>query len=508
MIAQIAQRENRVVWSQLDRGRLLAETAGAEVHLAWYDGQEVVMKRLRNMVVGGARRAVEVVTLQRLPMHPNVVPFVGSCEDAGGRVVIVTVYQPGGSLKDVIAAEARPPHSGTSTSRALAIARGLQHLHAHSVLHRDLKSANVLLDAEGVCRLVDFGSAATLRDATLTGAVGTPAWMSPECLNSERYGAASDVYSLGIVLWELFSGEVPFAELPGPMQVMLRVVNGQRPIIDPAWPPFLCDMLPNMWEKNPEQRPSLLAVIGVLEADRHPMREDSCRLSLQKSASDTNWILYFGTAFRIQFPKTATIREVRDAVVEEAGWDTRQIVRVGISDCEWQDGDPDLALADFVGAKSGLCHLECQTGFFTPDERDEVDKTIALCLKLPHWHRRDETVSFRAHGNMTYAQLCRLALAAASLPLEAGEGAFLAAYPPDARLHKLFDAEWAEVYGRREAHLASELCSTLTWKSNAFTTRDPLLGSALLDVAVVRYEGHFHPGTYHKSFPFSYHFRP
>ena len=471
------------------------------------------MKRLRNKVVGGARRAVEVAILQRLPVHPNVVPFVGSCEDAEGRACIVTVYQPGGSLKDVIAAEARPPQLGISKFRALSIARGLQHLHAHSVLHRDLKSANVLLDAEGVCRLVDFGSAATLRDATLTGAVGTPAWMSPECLQSERYGASSDVYSLGIVLWELLSGEVPFAEMPGPMQVMLRVVQGGRPSIDPAWPPFLRDLLPAMWAHEPVQRPSLLEVIGVLEENRIPMREDSCRISLCRDGDVSrnpsgNWILHFGTAFSVRFPETATIREVRDVVVVEAGWDTRQAVRVRIHRCTWQDGELDLTLEDFVGENTGNCSFECQTGFFTQDERDVVDKTMALCLKLPHWHRRDETVSFRAHGNLTYAQLCRLALAAASLPLEAGGGAFLTAYPPDARLHELFDAEWEKGYDSRKAHLPSELCATLTWTSHAYAASDPSLDSAVLGVAVVRCEGDSHLGTYQKSSPFLYYFRP
>jgi len=500
MIAQVAARERRVVWSHLDRGRLLAETAGAEVHRATYDGQEVVMKRLRSEVVGGARRAVEVVMLQRLPVHPNVVPFVGSCEDAEGRPVIVTLYQSGGSLKDALAAENGRPDVGTATSRAFSIARGLQHLHAHSVLHRDLKSANVLLDTEGVCRLVDFGSAATLRDATLTGAVGTPAWISPECLQNQRYGAASDVYSLGVVLWELFSGKLPFAEMLGPMQVMLHVAQGGRLTIDPAWPRFLRDMLPAVWALEPAHRPALEEVIVVLEENlRIDLRVDTTGGLVLFSDGKFHYRMP-GRSTSVEFPPNVTVREFHNSVVREmeatTGWDARQEVRLRCFSKEWQDGDPDVTLSEFGHDGGGKFHVDFRTGFFAPDER-RAEVKIELCLKLPYWLRRYETVTVRAHGNMTCAELCRLALASAPIPLDAEEGSFLDTFtcnwdpeassdkvvhvtPPE-RLHEIFDRK-----------LPSELGLTLlTWTSDAYAMSAPQQGGDLLDVVVV-----FHGARY------------
>ena len=127
----------------LEPGRLLAENAGAEVRLATYHGQSVAMKVLRSEREGGARLASEVVLLLRLPKHPNVVTFVSSFQDSEGRPVIVTVYQPLGCLRDAIDAEPCPLDVDTATSRALAIARGLHHLHAHSILHRDPEREHV-----------------------------------------------------------------------------------------------------------------------------------------------------------------------------------------------------------------------------------------------------------------------------------------------------------------------------------------------------------------------------
>ena len=495
----------------LEPGRLLAENAGAEVRLATYHGQSVAMKVLRSEREGGARLASEVVLLLRLPKHPNVVTFVSSFQDSEGRPVIVTVYQPLGCLRDAIDAEPCPLDVDTATSRALAIARGLHHLHAHSILHRDLKSANVLLGANGECRLV-VGSAATLQDASLPRTVGTHAWTSPEChadAATERYCVATDVYSLGVVLWELFSGELPFAEMGELEGLKTHVVQGGRPSIDPDWPRFLRLMLPAMWAPEPVQRPPLDDVIGVLGENVRPalLQQDGIVVSIKpggpqkfvchQPASSTS------RATKIEFPRNTTVQEFHDKLVRELGltrgWDAQQVVYLRCFERRWQDGDPDLKLTKFFDG-AGKMHVqvvqvEFRTGFLAPDERHTALR-IELCLKLPSWLRRYETVWVSAHGNMTYADLCRLALAAAPIPLDAEKGSFpdIMTYTRPSRVYpvgSLHGRQVCKVHRLGPLHemfkttLPRQLHLLLTWTSDAYAVSDPPLGSDKLELVVL-----------------------
>src|SRR5262245_50777111 len=97
---------------------------------------------------------------------------------------------------------------------ALEVARGLEEIHAHGIVHRDLKPANILLGRAGEAKIGDFGIALDARGATLTQtgqSLGTPLYMSPEQLRGARVDARSDLFSLGVVLYEMLTGRAPFA---------------------------------------------------------------------------------------------------------------------------------------------------------------------------------------------------------------------------------------------------------------------------------------------------------
>ncbi len=173
------------------------------------------------------REAHAAATIQ----HPNVCPVyeVGQHE---GRYYLTMAYVEGASLADWLRESAQVPVS-TALGIVEKLAGGLQAAHDAGVLHRDLKPGNILIDRGGEPYLIDFGMARRLdRDETLltvSGVVaGTPAYMAPEQINGhdEQIGPATDIYSLGIILYELLSGSIPFT---GNLATMLGSIVASRP---------------------------------------------------------------------------------------------------------------------------------------------------------------------------------------------------------------------------------------------------------------------------------------
>lgn len=120
------------------------------------------------------------------------------------------------------------------------IASGIQYLHSDApvtVIHRDLKSSNVVITAENVCKLCDFGTSKSVQQSTHRSLAGTFAWMSPEMLRSEVVTTASDIYSFGVVLWELVTRQIPFKGLED-FTIMYQVAQNHVRLPIPESCPF------------------------------------------------------------------------------------------------------------------------------------------------------------------------------------------------------------------------------------------------------------------------------
>jgi serine/threonine-protein kinase len=143
--------------------------------------------------------------------HPHIVGVIDAGEDEG-RPYIVFEYVEGETLKDRIRRMGRLPID-ESLAYAIEIARALGSAHAHDIVHRDVKPQNVLLDTEGSAKVTDFGIARSLRDDGLTAdgrVLGTTDYVSPEQALGHDVDGQSDIYSLGVVLFEMLTGDVPF----------------------------------------------------------------------------------------------------------------------------------------------------------------------------------------------------------------------------------------------------------------------------------------------------------
>src|SRR5215210_1115826 len=144
--------------------------------------------------------------------HPNVVTVIDRGED-GGRQYIVFEYVDGESLKALVERKGALPVR-RALDLGIQMARALAYAHERGIVHRDVKPQNVLLNGSGKAKVTDFGIARSVTAAgvTQTGTVmGTSAYIAPEQASGERVGPETDVYSLGVVLYELLVGEPPFA---------------------------------------------------------------------------------------------------------------------------------------------------------------------------------------------------------------------------------------------------------------------------------------------------------
>jgi eukaryotic-like serine/threonine-protein kinase len=190
--------------------------------------------------------------------HPNIVTVIDRGED-GGRQFIVFEYVDGENLKELVARSGRLPIR-RALELTLAVADGLAFAHENGLVHRDVKPQNVLLSGEGEVKVTDFGIARSLdvdHGMTQTGTVmGTSNYLSPEQASGNPVSPATDVYSLGVVLWELLTGDVPF---PGDnfVAVALRHINEEPPSVRelrPDVPARLAAAVARALEKEPGRR--------------------------------------------------------------------------------------------------------------------------------------------------------------------------------------------------------------------------------------------------------------
>ena len=235
----------------------------AEVYLAHDDllDRDVAMKVLRKQYAGDPqfverfeREAKNAASLS----HPNIVAVHDRGRTEDGSYYIVMECVPGGTLKERIQREgALPPLEAAALARQ--VARALEAAHRRGVVHRDIKPQNVLLAEGGEAKVADFGIARAASSSTMTktsSVMGTAHYLSPEQALGEPASPKSDLYSLGVVLYEMLTGELPH-DAETPMGIAMKHVHGQiRPPgeIKPGVPGGLNAVVVRLLAKDPDQR--------------------------------------------------------------------------------------------------------------------------------------------------------------------------------------------------------------------------------------------------------------
>jgi predicted ATPase/DNA-binding XRE family transcriptional regulator len=230
-------------------------------------GQQVVIKRLKPELVYAGSEAVarfvrEGEMLRQLD-HPNIVKFL-AVEMVNGEVHLIMEYVPGGSLRDVLNLQAQLPIARIITL-ALELADALSRAHHLGIVHRDLKPENVLLAANGSPRLTDFGIAYQMfQQSRLTQpgmVMGTTAYLSPEACQGAELDSSSDLWSFGVLLYEMLTGRNPF-EAGNVLATMLATLH---------------EPLPDLTQSRPDTPPELVLLVNRLLVKERSQRLGSIR---------------------------------------------------------------------------------------------------------------------------------------------------------------------------------------------------------------------------------------
>ncbi|XP_055740173.1 mitogen-activated protein kinase kinase kinase 20-like [Salvelinus fontinalis] len=200
--------------------------------------------------------------------HKNIIQFYGAVLESP-NYGIVTEYAGGGSLYEYLSSEqSEEMDMEQIMTWAMEIAKGMHYLHSEApvkVIHRDLKSRNVVLTADKVLKICDFGASKFQSHTTHMTVVGTFPWMAPEVIQSLPVSETCDTYSYGVVLWEMLTREVPFKGFEGLQVAWLVVEKQERLTIPTSCPPSFADLMKKCWQAEPKERPVFKQVLGTLE---------------------------------------------------------------------------------------------------------------------------------------------------------------------------------------------------------------------------------------------------
>lgn len=277
----------KILYDELQIEEKIGEGGGATVYKGKWMNEIVAVKMLRvnpanfinnedsfTRIFNEFRREIQIMSSLE---HPCLVTLKGLCFEP---LCIVAEYMLYGDLYHFVRKQDSDLEWPMVLKIACDIAAGMSFLHSAKppIIHRDLKSANVLLASldlkEVVAKITDFGLSGAVETVSSLE-VANPRWLAPEVMKKEEFTEASDVYSFGIVLWELLTRKIPFDETSFDSVVEEKVKSGERPKIPNHCPNNFSKLIGDCWQENPKSRPNFKDIKLVLHQMKQNLEEES-----------------------------------------------------------------------------------------------------------------------------------------------------------------------------------------------------------------------------------------
>uniref|UniRef100_A0A8V5GWQ1 mitogen-activated protein kinase kinase kinase n=1 Tax=Melopsittacus undulatus TaxID=13146 RepID=A0A8V5GWQ1_MELUD len=231
--------------------------AQGAVFLGRFHGEEVAVKKVRDL------KETDIKHLRKLK-HPNIITFKGVCTQAPCYCIIME-FCAQGQLYEVLRA-GRKVTPSLLVDWSMGIAGGMNYLHLHKIIHRDLKSPNMLITYDDVVKISDFGTSKELIDkSTKMSFAGTVAWMAPEVIRNEPVSEKVDIWSFGVVLWELLTGEIPYKDVDSSAIIWGVGSNSLHLPVPSGCPDGFKVLLRQCWNSKPRNRPSFRQILLHLD---------------------------------------------------------------------------------------------------------------------------------------------------------------------------------------------------------------------------------------------------
>ncbi|KAL1332057.1 hypothetical protein HN51_060935 [Arachis hypogaea] len=257
--------KSEIHWENLQLREEIGQGSYAVVYHGIWNGSDVAVKvyfgnGYTEETLHDYKKEIDIMKRLR---HPNVLLFMGAVYSQE-RLAIVTELLPRGSLFKILHRSNQPLDIRRLLRMALDVAKGMNYLHHRNppIVHRDLKSSNLLVDKNWTVKVGDFGLS-RLKDSTLLTSKGrgTPQWMAPEVLRNEPSNEKSDVYSFGVILWELMTQSIPWENLNSLQVVGVVGFMDRRLELPEGLDPQVASVIRDCWQSDPEQRPSFQELI-------------------------------------------------------------------------------------------------------------------------------------------------------------------------------------------------------------------------------------------------------
>uniref|UniRef100_A0A8P4FZF0 Mitogen-activated protein kinase kinase kinase n=1 Tax=Dicentrarchus labrax TaxID=13489 RepID=A0A8P4FZF0_DICLA len=231
--------------------------AQGAVFLGKFHGEDVAVKKVRDI------KETEIKHLRKLK-HPNIITFKGVCTQAPCYCILME-YCAQGQLYEVLRA-GRKITPSLLVDWSMGIAGGMNYLHLHKIIHRDLKSPNMLITHDDLVKISDFGTSKELSDkSTKMSFAGTVAWMAPEVIRNEPVSEKVDIWSFGVVLWEMLTGEIPYKDVDSSAIIWGVGNNSLQLPVPESCPDGFKILLRQCWNCKPRNRPSFRQILLHLD---------------------------------------------------------------------------------------------------------------------------------------------------------------------------------------------------------------------------------------------------